>query len=92
MEDEAVGYFSDGIIQLRTGLEFLKKNFDIVPNIAWLLDEFGHTMAHAYLYSIFGFEPDVPSILEKITSNVSCEIFVKAFKLLEFIIALLLFK
>ena len=56
MEDEAVGYFSDGIIQLRTGLEFLKKNFDIVPNIAWLLDEFGHTMAHAYLYSIFGFK------------------------------------
>ena len=56
MEDEAVGYFSDGIIQLRTGLEFLKKNFDIVPNIVWLLDEFGHTMAHAYLYSIFGFK------------------------------------
>ena len=56
MEDEAVGYYSDGIIQLRTGLEFLKKNFDVVPNIVWLLDEFGHTMAHAYVYSLFGFK------------------------------------
>jgi hypothetical protein len=56
MGDEATSYFVDATIQLRLGLEFLKNTFNITPHIAWLLDEFGHTMSHAYMYSQFGYD------------------------------------
>ena len=56
MGDEATGHFEDATIQLRLGLEFLKNTFNVTPHIAWLLDEFGHSMSHAYMYSQFGFD------------------------------------
>jgi len=38
------------------GHQFLKKEFDVTPRVAWLLDSFGHSSANAWLYSDMGLE------------------------------------
>jgi hypothetical protein len=34
----------------------LKREFDYVPRIAWLLDSFGHSAGNARLYADIGFD------------------------------------
>jgi alpha-mannosidase len=34
----------------------LKKEFDYIPRIAWLLDSFGHSAGNARLYADIGFD------------------------------------
>ena len=38
------------------GHEFLKKEFNYIPRIAWLLDSFGHSAGNARLYADIGYE------------------------------------
>ena len=38
------------------GHQFLKKEFDVTPRVAWLLDSFGHSSANARLYADMGLE------------------------------------
>lgn len=56
MEDEAASHYVDALTQLRSGLEFLKDEFNITPHIGWFLDQFGHSHSHAYIYTQFGFD------------------------------------
>jgi hypothetical protein len=34
----------------------LKEEFDIIPNIAWFIDEFGHSSTNAELLSLMGYD------------------------------------
>ena len=56
MEDEAASNYNDAITQLRSGLEFLKDEFNVTPHIGWFLDQFGHSQSHGYLYTQFGYD------------------------------------
>jgi lysosomal alpha-mannosidase len=46
MNDEACTYYEDIIDQIQLGHEFLRKEFNIQPKVAWQLDPFGK----AFLY------------------------------------------
>jgi len=38
------------------GHSFLKKEFNVIPKIGWMIDAFGHSAANAALFADFGFE------------------------------------
>lgn len=46
MHDEAASYFQHMIDQMRLGLLFLKREFNIHPDIGWYIDPFGHSAAN----------------------------------------------
>ena len=54
--DEATPYYSDIILLMRIGHEFLLKEFNVIPKIAWNVDSFGHNNANHYLLSLMGFD------------------------------------
>jgi hypothetical protein len=56
MNDEACPASQDIIDQLRFGLNFLKKEFDYTPKVAWQLDPFGHSKTNTYILSELGYE------------------------------------
>ena len=56
MNDEACAVTQDVIDQMRYGLNFLKKEFNYTPKVAWQLDPFGHSRTNAYVLSQLGFE------------------------------------
>ena len=46
MHDEAAAYYQDMIDQMRLGLLFLKREFNVTPDIGWYIDPFGHSAAN----------------------------------------------
>ncbi len=46
MHDEASSYYQHMIDQMRLGLLFLKREFNIHPDIGWYIDPFGHSAAN----------------------------------------------
>ena len=54
--DEAVTYYSDIILQMKRGNEFILKEFNFIPRVAWNLDVFGHSNGMQFLYSAMGFD------------------------------------
>ena len=46
MHDEAATYYQHMIDQMRLGLLFLKKEFNIIPDIGWYIDPFGHSASN----------------------------------------------
>jgi len=54
--DEACPIFEDIIDNIMVGHAFLKKEFGVVPRVAWLVDSFGHSISNARLYSEIGFD------------------------------------
>lgn len=56
MNDEADAHYQHIIDQMRLGMQFLKKEFNVVPKTAWYLDPFGHSLSNTYLMSKLGFE------------------------------------
>lgn len=53
--DEALPYYDDMIDQIMIGHQFLKENFDYIPNVSFNVDNFGHSSALAAFYSQMGF-------------------------------------
>lgn len=49
MADEATTHFIGMIDNMQTGHHFLKAEFNYVPNIAWQIDDFGHSSTQASL-------------------------------------------
>ena len=49
MHDEATTFYKHQIENIRIGIEFLLKEFDIRPKIGWQLDPFGHSSANVRL-------------------------------------------
>lgn len=56
MHDESSTHFQHIIDNMRIGLQFLKKEFDFTPTIAWFIDPFGHSASNAYMIKEMGFE------------------------------------
>ena len=56
MNDEASSFYQDIMDQMRVGMEFIKKEFDIMPVVGWMLDPFGHSSANAYVHSQLGYK------------------------------------
>ena len=56
MSDEATPYFEDFINNMRSGHEFLFREFGVTPRIGWSIDPFGHASASAALFSEMGFD------------------------------------
>ena len=54
--DEAICHYDDIILQMKTGLDFLKSTFGIIPELAWSLDTFGKSKGEAYLLSQMGYQ------------------------------------
>jgi transketolase len=46
------------------GLEFLKQEFGITPNISLNVDSFGHSAAQSWLYSEMGFNGNMVERLD----------------------------
>lgn len=55
MNDEAAPYYEDVIDQMTIGHQFLKETFNVTIDIGWHIDPFGHSAAHASLFSQMGF-------------------------------------
>ena len=51
MQDEATPYYEDMIDQMTKGHEFLKREFDVKPRVAWHIDPFGHSSANAAMFN-----------------------------------------
>ena len=49
MHDEATTHFMGMIDQTTLGHDFLKREFDFIPSVAWQLDPFGHSATQASL-------------------------------------------
>ena len=56
MNDEASSYYQDIMDQMRVGMEFIKKEFGIMPVVGWMLDPFGHSPSNAYVHSQLGYK------------------------------------
>ena len=54
--DEAVTYYSDIILQMKIGNDFLLKEFNVIPRVAWNIDVFGHSNGMQFLLSEMGFD------------------------------------
>ena len=46
MHDEAASYYQHSIDNMRLGLMFLKREFNITPETAWSIDPFGHSSSN----------------------------------------------
>ncbi len=46
MQDEATSFYKDIIDNMRVGIQFLKKEFDVEVETGWFLDTFGHSAAN----------------------------------------------
>ena len=53
MNDEADTIYQDIIDQMRLGLDFLKEEFDVTPNVAWSIDPFGHSKTHVIIFIFY---------------------------------------
>lgn len=54
--DEACPNYEEIINNMMAGHEFLKREFDVVPRVAFMLDSFGHSSANARLFAEMGIE------------------------------------
>ncbi|CDW82808.1 lysosomal alpha-mannosidase [Stylonychia lemnae] len=54
--DEACPLFTDLLQNIKTGHEFLKQEFGIIPEIAWHADAFGHSSEVAKIFSLIGYK------------------------------------
>jgi len=55
MNDEANAYYEDIIDQMTIGHKWLLDTFNVIPNIGWHIDPFGHQASQAALFSQMGF-------------------------------------
>lgn len=55
MNDEASVYYEDAIDQMTLGHQFLLESLNIIPQIGWHIDPFGHANAQAALFAQMGF-------------------------------------
>ena len=56
MHDEAGSYYKHSIDNMRIGLKFLKKEFNVIPKIGWFIDPFGHSSATAHILKQMNFD------------------------------------
>ena len=49
--DEACPTYNELLENINIGHKFLYEEFGIVPKVAWLIDEFGHSSVNAELFS-----------------------------------------
>ena len=56
MSDEAAPHFDDFINNMMKGHDFLLKEFNYKPRIAWHIDPFGHSNASPRLFADMGFD------------------------------------
>lgn len=54
--DEACPVFEDMLINMQAGHDFLKREFGIIPKVAWHADAFGHSSTNARLFKELGFD------------------------------------
>jgi len=54
--DEANPSYDDMINNMMIGHQFLKREFDMTPNIGWDIDTFGHSDTNTRLYAEMGFD------------------------------------
>ena len=54
--DEAGTGYTDIINNMQQGHAWLKKEFDYIPKVGWMIDSFGHSSANAALFADFGFD------------------------------------
>mmetsp|Transcript_11959 Transcript_11959/g.11956 ORF Transcript_11959/g.11956 Transcript_11959/m.11956 type:complete len:80 (-) Transcript_11959:5-244(-) len=55
MSDEATLHYEYFINNMKTGHDFLKREFDYKPTVGWQIDTFGHQSATAGLFAEMGF-------------------------------------
>jgi len=55
MNDEADVYYEDSIDQMYLGHKFLLDTFNVIPEVGWHIDPFGHASAQAALFAQMGF-------------------------------------
>ena len=53
MHDEAASYYQHMIDQMRLGMLFLKKEFNVEPEIGWYIDPFGHSATNVFSFVEF---------------------------------------
>jgi alpha-mannosidase len=56
MHDEACPTYSDMLVNMNRGHEFILKEFGVKPRIGWQLDPFGHSATSARLFAEMGFD------------------------------------
>jgi len=56
MNDEAAVYYEDSIDQMTMGHQFLLQTLNVIPQIGWHIDPFGHAAAQAALFAQMGFQ------------------------------------
>ena len=56
MNDEACTHYTEIINNMKAGHDFLKREFDVTPNIGWHLDPFGHSEANQALFAEMGMD------------------------------------
>jgi hypothetical protein len=56
MNDESLNEYKDMVLNMETGLKWLKKNLNYVPRVAWQIDPFGNSPVTPALYHSLGFE------------------------------------
>jgi len=44
------------LVNMKKGLDWLKKEFDYVPKVGWMVDSFGHSAANARIFADLGLE------------------------------------
>jgi hypothetical protein len=56
MHDEACPIYEDMIDNMKTGHEFIIKEFGVKPRIGWSIDPFGHSNTNARILAEMGFD------------------------------------
>jgi hypothetical protein len=56
MSDEACPHFDDLIDNMQKGHDFLMKEFQVRPRVAWHIDPFGHSSATPRVFAEMGFD------------------------------------
>ncbi|XP_060071586.1 alpha-mannosidase 2x-like [Ylistrum balloti] len=55
MPDHAVTHYVSLLVQIQIAHEWLSKEFQVLPTVAWSLDSFGHSPTLSYLWSQTGY-------------------------------------
>ncbi|CAI2376267.1 unnamed protein product [Moneuplotes crassus] len=65
MNDEALPAYKESLLQMRTGLTFLRETFDVRPTIGWQIDPFGSSALTVAVLSKLGYDSLVENRMSK---------------------------